>query len=523
MSERIGTMDDLKEILRSEIEEFREKGHSFVNGDMTMMQFKHLSGGFGVYAHRAGTEFMIRLRIPSGVTDVYELKKVVGFAEKYNVPRIHFTTRQAAQLHGLSIDEVCDLMEEALDADIYTRGAGGNYPRNVALSPLAGVNPEEPFDSTPYALAVGNYFLERIYTYKLPRKLKVSFSNSNADGAHCTFQDLGFLAVDDNGKKAFRIYIGGGIGQNPKKAVIYPELIDVKKVLYYVEAMVKFYMAEGNYENRARARVRYILDRMGEEEFLKTYKKYAEEELRGTGLDVELEPRTYTKQGDGSTVSSPRVYEQKQEGLYSVYIHPVGGQMPVNTLRELVNLLDKFKDIDIRLAMTEGIYVRNLTGNEAEMVLKATESITDDKQIYHSTSCVGAPICQIGMGNSQELLASIVSYFKKQNYYKDILPKVYISGCGNSCSVHQIGAIGFTGRRKKVNDEMKECFTLFLGGSFSIDNSKMGKSYGEIMKDDIPEFLYQLSKTIEESNITFDDFIENHEEELENLINKYIV
>ena len=154
-------------------------------------------------------------------------------------------------------------MKEALDNNIYTRGAGGNFPRNVAISPLSGVEKDEAFDVTPYAIKVGNYFLERIYTYKLPRKLKVSFSSNENDEGHCTVQDLGFLAVNKDGKEYFQVYLGGGLGQNPRKAVKYRELIETKEVLYYVEAMVRLFMAEGDYTNRNKAPIRYIVERLG--------------------------------------------------------------------------------------------------------------------------------------------------------------------------------------------------------------------------------------------------------------------
>ena len=148
-------MEKLKEVLLSEIEEFRSSGHKFLNGEMTVMDFKHLSGGMGSYAHRGGKEFMLRLRIPSGIITMPQLKMIYDWAEKYKLGGLHFTTRQAIQYHGLSIDEVCDLMKDALDNDIYTRGAGGNFPRNVALSPLSGVDKDEAFDTTPYAVATG--------------------------------------------------------------------------------------------------------------------------------------------------------------------------------------------------------------------------------------------------------------------------------------------------------------------------------------------------------------------------------
>ncbi|MGL5354092.1 MAG: nitrite/sulfite reductase, partial [Clostridium sp.] len=212
-------MSNLKEVLLSEIEDFRAVGHKFLNKELTMMQFKHASGGMGVYAHRGGEEFMIRLKLPSGATNVREMRFVRDITEKYGLGGVHFTTRQAVQLHGLDIDSVCEIMKEAMEFGIYTRGSGGNFPRNVAISPLSGVDKKEAFDILPYALAVGNHFMEKIYTYKLPRKLKVSFSSSEEDHGHCTVQDLGFLAVNKDGKEYFQVYLGGGLGRNPKLAV----------------------------------------------------------------------------------------------------------------------------------------------------------------------------------------------------------------------------------------------------------------------------------------------------------------
>lgn len=513
----------LKQVLYSEIEKFRKIGHKFRNGEMTMMEFKHHSGGFGVYAHKAGTKFMIRLRIPSGMTNLKEFKKIYDFAERYKVPRIHFTTRQAIQLHGLSIDEVCDLMKEALDADIYTRGSGGDFPRNVALSPLAGVNPQEAFDPTPYALAVGNYFLERIYTYKLPRKLKVSFSGTESDGAHCTIQDLGFLAVMNNGRKYFEVYLGGGLGQNPRLAVKYPELIEPEKVLYYVEAMVKFFMAEGDYENRNRARVRYILDRMGEEKFIEEYKIFVENEIAHGGMDIKPNPINYDKSGKNTDIQSLRLYQQKQSGLYSIYLHPIGGQLSTESLQKLIGILENIHDVDIRLAMTEGVYFRNLNGDEAEIILKATEDMGDDILVKQSVACIGAPICQIGMGNSQQLLKNIIGYLEEKNFDKDLLPRVQISGCPNSCGIHQAAAIGFTGKRKKINGESIECFTLFVGGSFHAEHPVIGKSYGEIQASKIPEFIYEIGKLLEKKNIRFTEYIDENKDEFDDIVARFVV
>ena len=511
----------LKDELLKEIGEFRALGYKFLNGEVTVMEFKHASGGMGVYAERSRNTFMVRLRIPSGITDVEELRWICSTAEKYSINKIHFTTREAIQLHNLSIDDVCDIMKEALEHNIYTRGAGGNYPRNVAMSPLAGVDKFEAFDVTPYALAVNNYFLKRITSYKLPRKLKVSFSSSNMDAGHCNITDLGFLAVIKDDKKYFKVYLGGGLGQNPRVGVELGELINPSEVLYHVEAMTQMFIAEGDYNNRARARIRYILDRMGKEEFINCYKKYLAKVKESEDLTLNLEPHIISKEGIETQVKSNRLIEQKQKGLYSVYFHPIGGQILISTLNRILDLIENMKDISIRLTMTEGMYIRNLNGDEAQKVLKETENLGAKTHLEESVSCIGVPICQIGLLESQKTLNEIISYFKEKNYTKDVLPRIHISGCGNSCGIHEACLIGLTGRKKKVEDELQDTFELHINGSFEDGNARLGKIYGQILAKEIPRFLYELALLVESKNINFQDFVENNEDEFQELVDKY--
>ena len=514
-------MKDIKKVLLPEIEEFRKVGHKFVNGEISVMDFKGQSGGMGVYAHRGGKEFMIRLRIPSGIITMPQFKLICDWADKYKLGGLHFTTRQAIQYHGISIDDVCNLMNDALENDIYTRGAGGNFPRNVALSPLSGVDKDEAFDPTPYALATGEYFMERITTYKLPRKLKVSFSNGSSDTAHCTIQDLGFLAVRKDGKDYFRVYLGGGLGRNPKVALLYPELIEPSEVLNYVEAMVRLFKAEGNYENKAKARVRYMVDKLGEEGFINEYKKYVEIVKKEEGYNLSVEPKRYTKDGIETNTTNLRLVEQKQSGLYSVYVHPVGGQIKLSDLRTIISTLEKFDDPEIRLSMTEGVYFRNLNGREAEELLEVTKSIGGTTSFDYSVACIGVPTCQIGICESQGALRETLNYVKENVSNIDLLPRLYFSGCPNSCGVHEIAEIGFTGKKKRINNVIEEAYEIHVDGSFVEGEARLGKCYGDIAKKDIPMFICELANNLNSANKNFVEYIKSNDSEFKALVEKY--
>lgn len=516
-------MENFKKLLLDEIPAFREKGHKFLNKEISVMDFKHASGGMGAYAQRGGEKFMIRLRVSSGILSLDQLKLVQHFAHKYNLEKIHLTTRQAIQLHDLTIDEVCDIMEEGIHKDMYTRGGGGNYPRNVAISPLSGVDKEEAFDVTEYANEISKHFMSKITTYKLPRKLKVSVSSSNKDASNATINDLGFLAVNKDGKQYFKVYLAGGMGKNPQKAIEYDELINPKDILYHVEAMTRLFMEKGNYENRNKARTRYMVMEMGEEAFLECYKKHVKDVMNEESLDITITPKEYNKTGNKIDSSDKLLFEQKQEGLYSVYIHPVNGQLKVTDLDKIIDIINDMEDVEIRLSMSEGMFIRNLNGDEAKKVLELNEGITGKTNLEQSSACIGVPTCQVGIAESQHALESVLNFFKEKNYTSDVLPKIHISGCSNSCATHQVAAIGFAGKKKRVGDKTEDAFEIYIGGNVGEGETTLGKKYGEVLSRDLPTFLYDLAVDIEKNNLTFCEYVKTKENELNLIINKYLV
>ncbi|MGL5616225.1 MAG: nitrite/sulfite reductase [Sarcina sp.] len=516
-------MNHLRETLLKEIEEYREQGKKFLNKEINVAQFKKLSGAMGSYAQRGGNDFMVRLRVMSGVSNTEELKTISQFAKDAKIDNIHLTTRQAIQLHSITIDDVCEIMKKGLDKELYTRGAGGNFPRNVALSPLAGVEKEEAFDVTAYALEVNKYFLNQITSYKLPRKLKVSFSGSKNDGAHCTVSDLGFIAKKENGEEFFEVYAGGGLGRNPELAVIVEEKMDKSQVLYYVEAMVRMFIAEGDWENHGKARVRYMLKRLGKEAFIETYKKHLKEVKESTDLTIDLEEREIVKKGIKTERNHLRLVEQKQEGLYSVYFHPIGGILMLEDLDDILNLTENMEAIDFRLSMDEGMYIRNLNGEEAEKILDLTMNKGGETSAQQSVSCIGATICQIGVLDSHGLLNKIVDALKENNVPESALPRLNISGCPNSCGVHEIGTIGLAGKKKRVNDETRNAFEVVLGGRVLVGGTKLGKSLGDVLEDEVINMLLEIAKTVENSNMTFKSWIELNENDFDEIVKKYNV
>ena len=509
-----------RQVWKEELPEFKEMTARFYEGTLSKGEYKGFSGKFGSYAQRGGKASMLRLRMPAGRLTKERLKFTADVVDRYQVSCVHFTTCQTIQLHDLGPDTVCGIMEEALDAGIITMGGGGDFPRNVMCSPLSGVEPEEYFDVLPWAEAAGEYLLSLINAKKMPRKLKVAFSNSPANLVHATYRDLGFAATKD-GK--FDVYSAGGLGNNARLGVKVAEGIGPEKILYYIKAMWLTFCAYGNYENRGKARTRYMQEALGGAE---NYKNAYLEKLKevvdsGENLDVWPRAEAVAKSGDGTEISGPRILPQKQKGLYTVVWHPLGGLPSVENLCALSDTVQDIEEAELRLGPDETAYIVNLTGKEAQKVLEITGDGASTP-FEMTVSCIGAGICQIGLRDSQSLLRECVKAVREAGLPHNALPQMHISGCPSSCGTHQTGVMGFRGASRAVDGKSQPAFMLYINGEERQGQEAMGRELGAILADRIPEFVVKLGKTVAESGLDFTAWNQKNPKALEAVAAEYL-
>ena len=394
-------------------------------------------------------------------------------------------------------EQLYRLIEGALDVGIIPLGGGGDFPRNVMCSPLAGAAADEYFDVTPWAEAAGDYLLHFLHAEKMPRKLKVGFSSSPANLPHATFRDLGFAARPDG---LFDVYSAGGLGGSPKFGVKVAEAVAPDQILYYIKAMWLTFRAYGNYENRAKARTRYMQDALGgPEAYAAAYREkldevYRTEDLTLTGVAAPV--LTKTGAPDAALAAEPRVTAQKQPGLYAVAWHPVGGMPDPDVFCAVSDALQDIDAAELRLCPDEGAYLVNLTAGEARRLLALTENDTAHSVFETSVACIGAATCQVGLRDSQALLAECVAAVRAAGLPDGALPQIHISGCPSSCGTHQIGALGFRGAARVVDGKPQPAFTLFAGGCDRQGGEAMGREVGIMLWEKIPEFLVALGRRV---------------------------
>lgn len=527
---------------KEDLKDFREMTEKFYAKEVSIKDYKGFSGGFGSYAQRGGEASMLRLRMPGGRITKEKLKFLVDAIAAYDVRRVHLTTCQTVQFHDLGMKAVCDIMERAMEVGIITRGGGGDFPRNVMVSPLSGVEQGEYFDVLPYAERTGDYLMGMIKTVKLPRKLKVGFSNSPANVTHATFRDLGFMAKENG---LFDVYSAGGLGNNYKMGVKVAENVKPEEVLYYVEAMVRTFTTYGNYESRAKSRTRYMQETLGVEGYKKAYQEKLLEVkaefkdsllIKESSVSAEQESNTEEsvvniKEQESqlknvaaypqTESASERVITQKQAGLYAVAYHPVGGMVPAQKFEEIYEEIKNAAKAEVRVAPDETLYIINLNAQQAEKIHKITAD--GAKNLFEtSVSCIGSTVCQIGLRDSQGLLAGIVEAVEPYHFADGVLPRIHISGCPSSCGTHQIGKLGFRGASKSVNGKAEPAFAFYVNGQDTQGEERFGEEWGVMLATDIPKFFVELGTVISEEKVSYEQWYKKNMDTLKNIVEPYL-
>ncbi|MFZ5969187.1 MAG: sulfurtransferase TusA family protein [Bacillota bacterium] len=509
-----------------DIQNYRHKVTAFIAGNIEPQRFKPYRVAMGVYEQREDGTYMVRTRIPSGIITIGQLKEISELAEKYGNRYIHFTTRQDIQFHRVTLENTANIMDALLEVGIITKGTGGNTARNIGCSPLAGTALDEVFDVTPYAVATTQYLLGDPTVFNLPRKFKISFSNTTQDTGNATIADLGFIAKISDGIKGFEVYGAGGLGNSSNIAVKLEDFIPANQTLYYVQAMKEIFDLEGDRTNKNRARIRFILYRLGKEAFINRYRQLVEKVKEEKNLELFTAGGSNQRhQGQEISPKHPLVYSQKEKGLYSVYIHPENGNLHTENLNRMIGFIEGLDyEISLRVSNTQGFFLRDVKGEDVQNLLDVISDFVSPFEIDNSIACAGAATCKLGLCLSQNLLSAVRKRFEHvDSAIKREMPPIYISGCPNSCGQHQKGLIGLSGKAKRVEDGLVPMYTLHFGGNLEAGKTVLGEAFGDLPAKKVPEFLYELALMKHQSeNKDFQAFLKSKREAIKNLIKQFI-
>lgn len=492
----------------------------FREGKIDEEKFRSLRLARGVYGQRQPGVQMIRIKLPYGRVNSAQLRRICKVSEEYSIGRLHITTRQDIQIHYVSLDRTPELWAELERDDVTLREACGNTVRNVTASELAGIDPKEPFDVTPYADATYRYFLRNPVCQEMGRKFKMAFSSSDEDLALSYLHDLGFIPKIKSGERGFKILLGGGLGSQPRHADVVHEFLTADQLIPFIEAVLRVFDRHGERARRNKARMKFLVKDVGLDAFLELvdaekqalpYQTYpiqtAEYEANQTlpnpkvpdldeplGLDFDLWQQT-------------NVLPQKQEGYVSIGVKVHLGDFYLAQARALADLVEQFANDEIRFTLRQNFLIRDVRADLVPYFFQELKKIGLADRGYNSlgdiTACPGTDTCNLGIASSTGIAAELEKVI--QNEYAQYLNNqdlvIKISGCMNACGQHNMAHIGFQGMSMKAGKTVIPALQVLLGGGNLGDgNGRFADKVTKIPSRRGPQALRVLLDDFEENS-----------------------
>src|SRR6059058_4559025 len=268
-------------IIEREFDDFDTRSQAFLRGEESEEQFIGFRLKQGVYGQRQPDVQMIRVKLPFGGVTPEQMEAFADIAELYAPMRKgHITTRQNFQFHHIPLPQAAEVIRMISDSGLSSREACGNTVRNVTGDPWAGVTDGEVYDITPYAGAFVRFFVRNEVCQLLPRKFKVAFTATDEDRAITLIHDLGFIPRVRDGVKGVEINTGGGTSIMARVGSTLYDFVEVDNgdYLKVSEAVLRIFDRQEDLRaNRMRARIKFLVDNVGIDEF----RKMVDEELQG--------------------------------------------------------------------------------------------------------------------------------------------------------------------------------------------------------------------------------------------------
>ncbi len=309
-----------------EIEAFENEVQRLQQGEVSVDVFKPFRLQHGIYGQRQPGVQMVRIKIPFGGLSANQLRRIAELAEAFGTGIGHITTRQDIQLHFVKLEDVGTVMRGLAEVDVTTREACANTVRNVTACHLAGVCPGEIFDVTSYARTVALHLLRNPLNQSLPRKFKIAFSGCRHDCALTPINDIGLLAVRrEDGAIGFRMTAGGGLGSAPRVGQVLREFVPMPELIPTIEAVIKVFDSLGNRKNRNKARMKFVIDKLGFDEFKRRWgQAYATMgqaraqtgEMRLLDYPARTPPGAQPRMGGAQVLVAVRIRERMRAGCH---------------------------------------------------------------------------------------------------------------------------------------------------------------------------------------------------------------
>src|SRR5438874_5324007 len=527
-------------ILEREFDDFDTRAAQFMRGDLPEDEFVGFRLKQGVYGQRQADVQMVRVKLPFGGVNPEQMEAFADLAEQYAPMRKgHITTRQNFQFHHVPLADAATAIRMISEAGLSSREACGNTVRNVTGDPWAGITEGELFDITPYAGAFVRYFVRHDVCQLLPRKFKVAFTATDDDRAITLIHDLGFLPRIRDGVKGVEVRTGGGTSIMARVGSALFDFVEVDNgdYLKVSEAVLRIFDRQEDLRaNRQRARIKFLIDRIG----IDAFRELVEEELRGDWVaerDFTPDPLLFiddeqakaspvplspgSPNGDGREFDrfvAANVHPQRQAGFSTIEVKVPRGDLTPEQFRGLAQLMRDHTGGYARTSIQQNIVLRWVRDESLYDVWRRLVDLDlgapGAHEVTDVVSCPGTDSCKLGITSSMGLNEAVEERVASMGIEDPLTRQIHIkmSGCPNGCGQHHLGTIGFYGASMKVGDRQIPAYIAHVGGRY--EGGEL--AYGERVKVRLPakrvpeavERWIRLYESERQEGEPFNDFVD---------------
>jgi len=417
---------------------------------------------YGLYHDkpRVGT-FVLRIKLPGGRITPSQLRVVGELARRFN-NYAELTSRQDIQLHYVRLEDVPDVFETLREAGLFRPGPCGDTVRNITSCPAAGFDRDELFDIEESFRELTDFFSDpanRDY-FDLPRKFKISLSACPYHCNHPELHDLAFVGTVRNGREGFAVWVGGGLSSTPRIARPLHIFVPPQRVLEVARAVLDLWREDPeNRKSFVKARIKYLVDRLGAEGFRDLLLK----RLSFEPEPLDEEPRQIRREFHEG------IRAQKTEGFYYVGFPVPVGRLSGDQLVEIAELAES-RGLQIRISQRQNVILANIPEEQLENVISSARSIGLTLDISRtralSTACTSDPFCNYSVGSAKETLVEIIDYLEGElGDLGDLI--IGCDGCPHACAHHWLSDIGLQATHIRHPDGSIETgLNIILGGGY---------------------------------------------------------
>ena len=458
--------------------------------------------------------YMCRLRMPNGILKAAQFSGVADLAEHYGGGYSHVTTRANLQIREIAASNAVNMIEAIQDLGLCSRGSGADNIRNVTGTPTAGIDRQELIDTRPYTREWHFHILNDRSLYGLPRKFNVGFDGAGIIPVLEDTNDIGFQAVavnDGFGLEPgvwFRLCLGGLTGHKDfaRDTGVVVKPVDATKV---ADAVVRVFIDHGDRVDRTKARLKYVLDKMGVDKVLGLM-----EEKLGRKLDRAI-PGALAIRPPFSRTAHIGIHPQKQDALHWIGVVVPVGRLTVAQMKGLAAIASELGDGDIRLTVWQNLLISGVPSEKlkaAKAQIEALGLAIEANAIRSGlVACTGNTGCKFAASDTKRHAEEIARWCETR-VALDTPVNIHLTGCHHSCAQHFVSEIGMLACKVQDTEEgdAVEGYHMLIGGGFGPQAALGRELYRDVKANDAPKTVERILRAYlahrasrEETSIAF--------------------